>query len=94
MIQQILAYGLIGAGALGLAVLGVMYLRKRFAGSFTMPAIGGGKPAAPAALDDDTLDFQSHGRLQRRFTQRGCKEGLDACVVQLQHFYHGEGEHK
>lgn len=43
------------------------------------------------ATDDDTLDFQAHGRLHKRFTRLKCPEGLAACSVQLQHFYHAEG---
>lgn len=79
-----------------IGMIGFVYQNWGMFGDFFSRFIPGKKTTitttAPAvAADDDTLDFQAHGRLHKRFTRLKCPEGLAACSVQLQHFYHAEG---
>jgi hypothetical protein len=83
---QLGAMALIAVGALGFA-----YQNRGAVGAFLSRFKPSGGTVPTVAVDDDTLDFQAHGRLQKRFMRLGCKEALDACTVQLQHFYHTEG---
>ncbi len=79
---QIAAVALIAVGGIG----ALWSNRQTLAGLLPKSiGFGGG--------DVDTLDFQAHNRLQKRFERLKCKEALDACVTQLQHFYHDEGSH-
>lgn len=43
--------------------------------------------AALEAVDDDALDFQAVGRLQRRFDRNNCDEGRAAVQTALTCFY-------
>jgi len=89
---------LIALVAMGIGVVGFAFTNRAKIGTFLgrFKFWGGGGTTTitqtqPLVVDDDTLDFQAHGRLQKRFTRLKCPEGLQACVTQLQHFYHAEG---
>lgn len=85
LIKEIVGYVTLGIGALGLLVLGA---RRLFSGGIKLPTFNlGGGGAAP---DENTLDFQALERLQHRFENAKCKEGMDACTVCLTHFFHGQ----
>lgn len=82
--NQIAAMALLAVGGVG------FLLANRGTVAGWLPKFSGG---TSASLDENTLDFQALDRVQKRFARLKCKEGLDACSIQLQHFYHGEGEH-
>lgn len=90
-VQQIVAIALIAVGGIGFVAMNW----GKVAGFLGRIWPAGGKTATvpTVELDQNTLDFQALDRVQKRFARLKCKEGLDACSVQLQHFYHGEGEH-
>jgi len=84
-LQHLLAYALMGVGGLGLL--------SHYGGSLagwvkSKVSVGGNSP------DEDTLDFQALSRVHKRFERIGCKEGLAASTLCLQHFWHTEGDEK
>lgn len=91
------AMQLVALIAMVIGVIGFLFVNRGAVGTFLSRFKWGGvttTTSPPITTDDDTLDFQAHGRLHKRFTRLACKEGLEACSVQLQHFYHGAKEHK
>lgn len=87
----------IGAGLVGLFVLslfaptlvpliqkGIAALRQ--GGSATTP------PAAEDISAEDAAAFAALARLHRRFDKAGCKEGLAAVQVCMEHFWNHPGE--
>lgn len=91
------AFQLMALVAMGIGVVGFLFVNRGAVGTFLSrfkPSGGTTVTPPPVSTDDDTLDFQAHGRLHKRFTRLECKEGLEACSVQLQHFYHGAEDHK
>lgn len=82
--QHLIAYALMGVGGLGL--LGSY---GGSLGSWLWSKL----PSTKNSVDEDVLDFQALSRVHKRFERIGCKEGLAASTLCLQHFWHTE-DHK